>query len=81
MITGISRIWIRLEMNSHSTNSIGGSDLRSTGASAFHPSQSADHPAMTRKKPIVPTRVVMAIANRSSVESLARLARLTSRTG
>src|SRR5271169_6454408 len=66
MISGMSRIWITLEMNNQNTKAIGGSNCHAGGASTFQPNQQTVHPKMARKKPIEPTRIVIPSASRSS---------------
>ena len=66
MISGMSRIWITLEMNSQNTKAIGGSNCHAGGASTFQPNQQTVHPKTVRKNPIEPTRIVIQSASRSS---------------
>jgi hypothetical protein len=77
MINGIRWIWIRLLMNSHSTNAGAGSNRMPAGARVFQPSHAIVHTAMTMKKPMVPTWSVVQIAMRSRREKLCRYASLT----
>lgn len=52
-----------LDMNNHSTNAGYGSNLSSCGAIAFHESHKALQSNIIRKKPIVPTCLVIHNAN------------------
>jgi hypothetical protein len=55
MISGMRKIWIMLERNSHSTNAGNGSKRIALGASVFQPSQDMVQTKIVRKKPIEPT--------------------------
>src|SRR5271169_496023 len=81
MISGMSRIWITLEMNNQNTKAIGGSNCHTGGASTFQPNQQIVHPKMDRKNPIEPTRIVIQSASRSSGVIVSRTSLCSLRKG
>src|SRR5664279_138953 len=68
-------------MNSQNTKAIGGSNCKSFGASRFHPNQMIVQIKTTRKKPIVPTRLVIEQASLSSALNFSETSSLTFRSG
>src|ERR1039458_6509207 len=68
-------------MNSQNTKAIGGSNCRSFGASRFHPNQMTVQIKTIRKKPIVPTRLVIEQASLSSALNFSEASLLTFRSG
>jgi hypothetical protein len=81
MISGISRIWIKLEINSQNTNAIGGSNCSFWGASRFQPNHKTIQTKIARKNPIVPTRSVIHTASLSSRPTFSATSLLTFRRG
>src|SRR5674476_1130671 len=68
-------------MNSQNTKAIGGSNCRSFGASRFHPNQRTVQIKTIRKKPMVPTRLVIERATLSSALNFSEASLLTFRSG
>src|ERR1035438_3769059 len=68
-------------MNSQNTKAIGGSNCRSFGASRFHPNQMTVQIKTIRKKPIVPTRLVIEQASLSNALNFSKASLLTFRSG
>src|SRR5450830_1150639 len=68
-------------MNSQNTKAIGGSNCRLFGASRFHPNQMIVQIKTIRKKPMVPTRLVIEQASLSSVLNFSEASLLTFRSG
>src|ERR1017187_9441524 len=68
-------------MSSQNTKAIGGSNCRSFGASRFHPIQMTVQIKTIRKKPIVPTRLVIEQASLSSALNFSEASLLTFRSG
>src|SRR5476651_62047 len=68
-------------MNSQNTKAIGGSNCRSFGESRFHPNQMIVQIKTIRKKPMVPTRLVIEQASLSSALNFSEASLLTFRSG
>src|SRR5664279_1097746 len=68
-------------MNSQNTKAIGGSNCRSFGVSRFHPNQRTVQIRTIRKKPMVPTRLVIEQASLSSALNFSEASLLTFRSG
>ena len=68
-------------MNSQNTKAIGGSNCSFPGASRFHPNQNTVQTKTIRKKPMVPTRLVIEQASPSSALNFSEASLLTFRIG
>src|SRR5471032_234480 len=68
-------------MNSQNTKAIGGSNCRSFGVSRFHPNQRTVQIKTIRKKPMVPTRLVIERATLSSALNFSEASLLRFRSG
>src|SRR5450631_2875741 len=68
-------------MNSQNTKAIGGSNCRSFGIRRFHPNQRTVQLKTIRKKPIVPTRLVIEQASLSNALNFSQAFLLTFRSG